>query len=298
MCIAIYKPKGISISKETLQQCFKSNSDGAGFMYAHKKELHMQKGFFTFDEFWEEYAKHQEKQAVIHFRIKTHGPINEENCHPFLINNALGFVHNGVISGFGIQDKSDTNHFNEEILQPLVSKWGNLSLFQPAMKQLIESRIGYSKLIFLDRHGNYDIFNEDKGTWDKGVWYSNNSYKPYIPPPPQTYKPYGSPPQYVPPGQSALTAPKPKAPVTSYLKEGDLVKLTREFIDFETKQKFKKGEIFEVIAVNSYYTCDLMLDYEDDPNKAFVYNVPFTLLELILEDEEFFMESQSLPWYN
>jgi glutamine amidotransferase len=295
MCIAIYKPQDKKISYETLQQCFKSNPDGAGFMYADGKQLQMQKGFFTFEDFWKAYKKHEKKQAVIHFRIKTHGSINEENCHPFLINNSIGFVHNGVISGFGIEDKSDTNHFNEDILKPLVSKWGNLSLFQPAIKSLIESRIGYSKLIFLDRHGNYDIFNESKGVWDNDVWYSNTSYKPYLPPKQMAFTSYGSPGTYVPPAKSALTSPKP---VTSYLKEGDLVKLTRAFFDFETKQHFAKDEIFEVIAVNSYYTCDLMMENEDDPNKSFAYNVPFSMLELIIEDDELVAEYNPTNWYN
>ena len=276
MCIAIYKPKDVVISKETLAQCYKSNPDGAGFMYAHKKELHMQKGFFTFDEFWEEYAKHQDKQAVIHFRIKTHGPINEENCHPFLINNALGFVHNGIISGFGVDNKSDTNHFNDEILKPLVSKWGNLSLFQPAMKQLIESRIGYSKLIFLDRHGNYDIFNEDKGNWDDGVWYSNNSYKPYVPPVYPAYTPS-------PVVKSSSYYPKP----TSYLKTGDLVELTRSFYDFDTKENFKKGTYFEVVSINNNLTADLIQDTGDVNTPSFAYNVPFHYLDLVVEDDEY-----------
>lgn len=275
MCIAIYKPQDKKISYETLQQCFKSNPDGAGFMYADGKQLQMQKGFFTFEDFWKAYKKHEKKQAVIHFRIKTHGSINEENCHPFLINNSIGFVHNGVISGFGIEDKSDTNHFNEDILKPLVSKWGNLSLFQPAIKSLIESRIGYSKLIFLDRHGNYDIFNEEKGVWDNDVWYSNTSYKPYVAPPvPKTQTPlyYGS---YYPTQKKA----------SSYLKIGDMVKLTRDYFCWDTKQKFKKDIVFEVIAVNNYYTVDLMCE-DEELDSQFAYNVPFNVVELILDDDE------------
>ncbi len=182
MCIAIYKPEGKVISLATLKECYTSNPDGAGFMYAENKKLHIEKGFFSFQTFYDAFKKHESKQAVIHFRIKTHGKIDTANCHPFAVNNSVGFVHNGVISGYGDADFSDTVRFNEAILRPLVSKWGNLALFQDPIIELIEGRIGYSKLVFLDRHGNHKIMNEHKGQWDDGVWYSNDSYKPYVAP--------------------------------------------------------------------------------------------------------------------
>lgn len=283
MCIAIYKPANKKIPYTTLETCFKNNSDGAGFMYADGKQLHMHKGFFTFKDFWQEYKKHDKKQAVIHFRIKTHGPINEANCHPFLLNKSIGFVHNGIISGFGTADHSDTYHFGEEILKPLISKWGNLSLFQPAIKSLVESRIGYSKLVFLDRHGNYDIFNEEKGVWDNDVWYSNNSYKPYIPP---------APPKPIAPSYSKQTSfgygnSYSKLPDYSkrVLKIGDLVSLSTNYYDPDTRVTYYSHEEFEVIAVNNDYTVDLIGEGAYN-KKDFLYNVPCYKLDFInsLED--------------
>ena len=63
----------------------------------------VKKGYFTFKEFYKEYKPHGDKQVLIHFRIKTHGPIDKNNCHPFLVNNSLGFIHNGIITGYGRQ---------------------------------------------------------------------------------------------------------------------------------------------------------------------------------------------------
>ena len=177
MCIAIMKSANKKISKSTLRRCYDANPDGAGFMYAEDKKLVVKKGYFTFKEFYKEYKPHGDKQALIHFRIKTHGPIDKDNCHPFLVNNSLGFIHNGIISGYGNNKKSDTIEFNEAILQKIVAKHGNNSLFDDPMVELIENVIGYSKLVFLDRHGNYKIMNENKGSWDNGIWYSNSSYK-------------------------------------------------------------------------------------------------------------------------
>ena len=165
------------ISKSTLRRCYDANPDGAGFMYAEDKQLVVNKGYFTFKEFYKEYKPHGDKQVLIHFRIKTHGPIDKDNCHPFLVNSGLGFIHNGIINGYGSNLKSDTIEFNETILQKIVAKHGNNSLFDDPMVELIENVIGYSKLVFLDRHGNYTIMNEKKGNWNDGVWYSNMSWK-------------------------------------------------------------------------------------------------------------------------
>lgn len=278
MCIAIYKDKDLTISKETLQQCFKSNPDGAGFMYAQDKELHIQKGFFTFDEFYDAYQQHEKKRAVIHFRIKTHGKIDKANCHPFHIHKGLGFVHNGIISGFGNQEVSDTREFSEGILKPLVSKWGNLAIFQPAIKSLVENRIGYSKLIFLDRHGNAEIFNEKKGVWDNGIWYSNSSYKAPAPvklldKPKQHDFDYYYGGRYTPPIYKTEKA-KPK----EILSVGDLVELNRAHYDEGIKKVYNKGEVFEVIAINNDYTADIMLD-DGETDLGFLYNVPFAKLD-------------------
>ena len=177
MCIAIMKSANKKISKSTLRRCYDANPDGAGFMYAEDKQLVVNKGYFTFKEFYKEYKPHGDKQVLIHFRIKTHGPIDKDNCHPFLVNSGLGIIHNGIITGYGSSIKSDTIEFTESILQKIVAKHGNNSLFDDPMVELIENVIGYSKLVFLDRHGNYTIMNEKKGNWNDGVWYSNMSWK-------------------------------------------------------------------------------------------------------------------------
>ena len=177
MCIAVMKSENKKISKATLQRCYDANPDGAGFMFAENKELTVKKGYFTFKEFYKEYKPHENKQVLLHFRIKTHGPIDKANCHPFLVNSGLGFIHNGIINGYGDNKESDTIQFNNSILKKIVAKHGNMGLFDDPMVELIENVIGYSKLVFLDRHGNYRIMNEQKGSWHDGVWYSNSSWK-------------------------------------------------------------------------------------------------------------------------
>jgi hypothetical protein len=111
---------------------------------------------------------------LLHFRISTHGGINIENCHPFKVNKSLAFIHNGIIDTDIIKGKSDTNSFNELVLKELPKDFYK----QQSIMDLMEYRIGYSKLVFLDGMNNYAIVGEHKGKWDNGNWYSNESYKP------------------------------------------------------------------------------------------------------------------------
>ena len=250
------------INKATLRRCYDANPDGAGFMYAEDKQLHVKKGYFTFKEFYKEYRPHGDKQVLIHFRIKTHGPINKDNCHPFLVNSGLGFIHNGIISGYGSNTKSDTIEFNESILQKIVAKHGNNSLFDDPMVELIENVIGYSKLVFLDRHGNYTIMNENKGNWNDGVWYSNMSWKK-----PEKVK-----------SNNFLTYPYQRNLPSNHHKVGDWVMVGEDYVygTGDNTTIIKKDEWLEVAAYNetakvyTLITSDVRdpLVYSDIPQKV------------------------------
>lgn len=279
MCIAIFKPAGKTIEKDRLAQCFKANPDGAGFMVAKNKELIILKGFFTFDEFWEAYQPYENEVAAIHFRIRTHGAIDVENCHPFAINKSLGFIHNGIISGFGLEKTSDTHHFNQMILKPLVNKYGNNILVNPSVKYLIESKIGYSKFVVLDRHGNHSIFNKDKGNWNDEVWYSNYSYKPYVAPVSNIN--YGGYTTGYKQSTSLVPTTTPTSKAFRTVKVGDLVVLLSPHYDKDSKTLFKKGELLEVISVNKDYTIDAMAE-----DNAFVYNLSYVKFDFIDDEED------------
>ena len=178
MCIAILKPDGENIKKDRLDNCFFNNDDGAGFMYAKDGILYFFKGFFKFNDFWSSYVKNVVKNgnpmSAIHFRIKTHGKTNVNNCHPFKVNEDLGFIHNGIINMVKQDPKrSDTAMFNELILKKLPDGF----IRNMAIVNLIEESIGSSKLVFLDNKGQFLISNESLGKWDNNVWYSNTTYK-------------------------------------------------------------------------------------------------------------------------
>ena len=182
MCIIAYIPENQEITQDIFDNCWESNSNGGGFMYATGDALHIHKGFMTKKEIQDAYFSiGRSFPRVLHFRIATHGKTNSDNTHPFRINHALGFVHNGVIlkTADTKSDHSDTWHFNEQILKPLANKNGRFYK-DSILQSLIESFIGGSKLVFLHKDKSVKIFNESMGNWDNNIWFSNTSWKPRI----------------------------------------------------------------------------------------------------------------------
>ena len=178
MCIAILNTSG-TIDKETFLTCWENNPHGGGIAWAENGQVNTSKEMKSPEHLYKMYTKIRQDNLtaniLIHFRIATHGRINETNCHPFLVNKNLAFIHNGMISGEGLttsNDFSDTYLFNQLFLQQLPKNFTR----NEAIINLIASYIGYSKLIFLDSSDQWTIVNEHLGNWDGENWYSNDSY--------------------------------------------------------------------------------------------------------------------------
>lgn len=179
MCIAILNTKGVTLKKELLSNCWINNGDGAGILVSNGKSMEVFKEMKSFDTFYNQYLamrkKYKKSNIVLHFRISTHGKINETNCHPFLVSDEVGFVHNGMIYNAPVsEDFSDTYMFNEVILKKLKEGFER----DEHMIDLLSEYIGTgSKLIFLNAKDEWSIVNEKAGHWDLGCWFSNTSYK-------------------------------------------------------------------------------------------------------------------------
>lgn len=178
MCIAVLnKAQGRNLTKQELKNCWENNNDGAGILYINKEgKLTIFKEMKNFDALFDKYTEVRKigKNMVLHFRISTHGLVSEENCHPFLVNKKVGFVHNGMIYSVPRHKEfSDTHQFNTFILKKLPENFHRNN----AMIDLLKSYIDGSKLIFLDESNFYSIVNEAAGSWDGGNWFSNTTYK-------------------------------------------------------------------------------------------------------------------------
>ena len=182
MCLLISQTNNTPIKEELLENADCSNPDGMGFAYAINGDIKIEK-FREFKPFYKAYSKAVKRHGtvtdfILHFRMSTHGvSTGIFNVHPFRVSERLAFAHNGMLDVDTHKKKSDTQVFNETILQKLKPNF----LRNTAVCNLIEGFIGSDKLVFLDSDGKSTILNESNGHWKKGVWFSNNSYKPFVP---------------------------------------------------------------------------------------------------------------------
>ena len=196
MCIIVSKEKGQQLpTKATLKECFERNSDGAGIMYVENGSVVIEKGLMTFEDFYrklKDLKKHfgtdlTEKALVMHFRIGTSGKNDKATTHPFPITSDrnqlratktrtnLGMVHNGVISAYVGGDLSDTQNYIKDFVSVL--KELNKDFYKNKKVLEILKDTCKSKLCFLDNKEH--IYYVGDFIKDKGIMYSNSSYKPF-----------------------------------------------------------------------------------------------------------------------
>ncbi len=200
MCVIVVKPSGIDMpSKETLENCFRRNSDGSGYMFVEHNQVHIKKGYMTFNDFYEnvmaDYNRMGGKQNcfVMHFRIGTQGSNSKELTHPYPVSKNLdelkmtesytriGMAHNGIISLTSRRDekvdRNDTMAYITDYIS-LFMKTEDDFKDEDKMK-VVKNLLGSgNKLAFLMKDHLYMIgdFTEDK---DTGCFFSNMYWKPY-----------------------------------------------------------------------------------------------------------------------
>jgi hypothetical protein len=181
MCILIHIPsKAQRPNEAVLRECWTSNPDGAGFMYPDKTRniLAVSKGHMTLDALLEAFKGVPDKVPVsVHFRIRTHGAKSPEMTHPHIVwPDEVAIAHNGIlaIGGDAKSDESDTARFARHVLAKLPKKW----FLDAALVHLVEEYMGRgNKMVAMDKSGQVAILNETAGTWEGGVWYSNQSFR-------------------------------------------------------------------------------------------------------------------------
>lgn len=205
MCVIINKRNGVKLaSKETLQECFTHNPDGAGICWTvgtkeNPAPINLEKGFMDFNSFWAFIEKLKRKyrdddlvnlSMILHCRITTHGETSQENTHPFPISKddeMLGALHlrkldcavahNGIVSSVNVPKASklsDTGIFIKTQLSAF-HKLNDNWMKDKEVMQVINDIIG-SKLSVLTTDGE---INTSGVFYDKedGMEYSNLNWE-------------------------------------------------------------------------------------------------------------------------
>lgn len=199
MCIIITKEKGYELPPvDTIKTCFKRNPDGAGFMYSDGEHVHIRKGFANVDDLLTALNKIDDaknKAIVIHCRISTQGGIKAELTHPYPLTNdlksmrllscrcSLGIAHNGIIQATsdGASDYNDTMLYIKEYLTLLLTGRERTYYNNPAILDMIQQTIDWSRLAILDGAGHIERIGKgwEQDATNKGVFYSNSTYREY-----------------------------------------------------------------------------------------------------------------------
>jgi hypothetical protein len=179
MCLAIYKPADTAPDWKAYECGFDNNSDSWGFAVVLDGKLITRYGLGKWEQFREAFEPFSQCQAVIHFRLATHGKTDIANCHPFMVSDDIAMIHNGIVS---IErnvntNMSDTWHFCELVCKPMHMRDPDFFLRNEVSYTQEMAHKG-SKFCFLRADGSYAIWNADDGEWEKdGHWYSNTSYE-------------------------------------------------------------------------------------------------------------------------
>lgn len=184
MCLLVTQQSNSpALSDEWLADFYSANADGVGVMYAVDGELIVEK-ILPVDEkdFINFYRNHiQGKDCAFHLRMKTHGNIDMENCHPYEVLNhsehgiSLWLMHNGVLHTDNKADptKSDTWHYIRDYLRPMLADNPEFA-FHPAFADIVGGHIGSSnKFVLMDNNGRQVVINQEAGVYWGGLWLSN-----------------------------------------------------------------------------------------------------------------------------
>lgn len=202
MCVIAYKPMNVAfMPKSVLQECFKNNPDGAGFMFTADGRVHIRKGYMDFDAFWKALKQVRNQYGekipyVMHFRISTQAGVNQQCCHPYPLSTkmddlkmlsssaSIGIAHNGVISLTSdrtVKDYNDTMKFITDYVTLLIHKvgwWKNPNIAN-ALRELCGSKLA---ILGSDNHCELiGDFIEDNGCYYSNSTFREPKYKYYTP---------------------------------------------------------------------------------------------------------------------
>lgn len=185
MCLIVWKGgKNAVFTEKQFDRMLLANRDGLGIMWREGGRVKVEKTIGDNKKkrkLWDTVKNYP--SYAMHSRLKTHGMINEDNCHPYELMNIdkgdvcdLYMMHNGIISGApNIKTHmSDTWNFIEGVLKPIAQANVDILWDNEHLQTFISKNIGASKLLFMRSDKNEIlIFNEQMGNTITGCWLSN-----------------------------------------------------------------------------------------------------------------------------
>lgn len=179
MCMMIYHPEGARpFTKAEFLDFNRRNPHGFGVIWrAPTGTVRSKKGLLDVGAQWTIYQsllKTGCSEMVLHWRMRTAGPLSDEMCHPFKAAGRVLVMHNGVLDHRSTKDKSDTVCFIEDVINPIL-KSGKDAFYDRRVMGWLDQEIGPGNKLVLWKQGDPSpvIVGEKKGIWWQSRWYSN-----------------------------------------------------------------------------------------------------------------------------
>lgn len=153
---------------------YSANPDGLGVMYSDGRKLHVWKVLPESEVEARQFIEalpDSDQMIACHWRMKTHGLIDMENCHPYRVNNDTWLAHNGILHTGNAADpeKSDTWHFIENYLSTLPTD----ALHDTKFLALLGEFIKNNRFAIMSADGRLSVVNREQGIETHGIWFSN-----------------------------------------------------------------------------------------------------------------------------
>jgi len=175
MCLIIDAPAKATIPDYIISTAIPRNNDGWGAIW-HRDGVTHAKRSLDMSQLPKFLRSIQNYNRLIHLRLKTHGVVNIDNCHPFRVADGLYFMHNGIMAEFdSVQPNlSDTAEFVRAILKPAVEGRNPMTILDEFwFRNMLDKYAGTSqRFAIMDARGHI----HRSGSWTKhssGVLLSN-----------------------------------------------------------------------------------------------------------------------------
>lgn len=180
MCLIIHGPSNkirstLLNTPSLIDDIYQCNSDGLGIMYNTTSGVRVRKwlpGDVRAATKAVRSFPDDGRELAVHWRWRTHGDVNKENCHPYAVDGGF-LMHNGVLNTGNRADptKSDTWHYCRRFLDGGVME---KVAHEPAFLRLISEHIGEdNKFVMLTADGRMSIAGRQHGVEFEGLWFSN-----------------------------------------------------------------------------------------------------------------------------
>ena len=166
------------VSLETIKSAIAANPHGVGVAWADGR-VHVKRRVRANAETVHKLitSLHEAGFAwTFHTRFATHGKVNEANTHPVQLSDEVVLSHNGILSGYGSTEVSDTREFCRVHLRGIRAD----AVHDPETIERLE-RMGVmrgSKFAILSHDGRISHVNKDAGYKCDltGCWFSAYGY--------------------------------------------------------------------------------------------------------------------------